>query len=248
LLLLAILGPIWSHLAPSFSHDLQASTLRVLSILCTQFAIPTWHCLLFHWTQSFSTWTHRVHLGLSLPVLFRLIEGGWYTFFRWFKTFYAGILLVIILSSFRIQAHVRQYQPRHDVRYWIPYRFVLSLEIGGLALFNSRHLSPIRHHQYGIRMRLRYRLRHEVKFKRNESNTESNTEHKSLRERSATSPGNANNNINLDEPGRQIKNPSSPSSDTPSDPETPPEHLEPPKCEPLGLFIFEAVTHRPMSR
>ena len=120
-------------------------------------------------TSSLPSWSDATlleHLLLCLtPHWLQLMEGAWWTFFRWFDT---GLLLLLLLSKllpFFILTSLSRIRPPSsyylDVRFWMP----VSLEVtfpGHVYSWNLpdrpiHHYSSINHHQFGIRVRARSR-------------------------------------------------------------------------------------------
>ena len=118
-------------------------------------------------TSSIPSWSDALLLERSLlclaPHWLQLMEGAWWTFFRWFDT---GLLLLLTLPKllpFFILTFLYITRPPSsyylDVRFWMP----VSLEVtfpGYIYSWNLQdqlklHYSCINHHQYGIRVRAR---------------------------------------------------------------------------------------------
>ena len=131
------------------------ATLSSLDTTLSSFlALVTW--LLTTWLP---TWLPRFTAGY---LGFRLMEGGWWTFFKWFQW-------ILLTFYYRLMTSKPHQSYRQDVRFWIPQ---LSITIPNwypthsLGVWHRKRRppsSPFGHHQYGIRIRLRYKyvvLRH----------------------------------------------------------------------------------------
>ena len=110
--------------------------------------IPPWHD---------TTLAERLLLPLT-PHWSPVIQGAWWTFFRWFRLTF---LCSINLLAKQLGRHQCHYTYRHDIRFRIPTSIHVTL-IGWPVPPRSKPIkrphSGISHHQFGIQVRLRYRL------------------------------------------------------------------------------------------
>ena len=113
--------------------------------------IPTWDC---------ATPIERYLFATTPHLAFLLMQGAWWTFFRWFQaSFFYLYLKFCTFSAPSPQAY------QLDVRMWIPVSLFIGITLNGWTTTwpRARHKRPssgINHHQFGIRVRLRYRLCH----------------------------------------------------------------------------------------
>jgi hypothetical protein len=111
------------------------------------------------------TWYEHFHISLFTSYLvFRLMEGAWWTFFRWFRKLWITILFQTrsLLSTVRFHCLKHLHQSyRRDIRFWIP-MFSLDVQLVGPNLSpprtQSRARSRLYDHHYGIWLRLRWRF------------------------------------------------------------------------------------------
>lgn len=79
-----------------------------------------------------SAWPIRLHLWVGTPLVLRLMEGGWWTFFKWLDMLWLSpALLALWLSSLK-----PSHQSLHrDVRLWFPWIIQADLYYGGLPCY-----------------------------------------------------------------------------------------------------------------
>ena len=114
------------------------------------------------------SWTVLVLYCLTSVLVSWVLEGAWWTFFLWFKSF---IALVLYYWTELLAAHREQYLFRRDVRF--TFRASLSVKLTGFntilprSRWNSRS-SIYCYNQFSIRvrLRLRYQRAHEPKYRR----------------------------------------------------------------------------------
>ena len=110
------------------------------------------------------TWFEHFNISLFTSYLvFRLMEGAWWTFFRWFRNLWITILFRTrsFLSAVRFHCLKHLHQSyRRDIRFWIP-MFSLDVQLVGPNLppprIKTRPWRRLDNHHYGIWLRLRWR-------------------------------------------------------------------------------------------
>ena len=110
-------------------------------------------------------WPTRVHLWIGTPLILRLMEGGWWTFFKWLDLLWVSpsLLLDNILNYIWHQSLVRgKIRPIRDVRFWFPVSIQVQLYYGGLPFrpttwYKKRMMCKSRRmdDRRGIRLRMR---------------------------------------------------------------------------------------------
>ena len=140
--------------------------------------------LLFPDAASLS-WDILVLFGLTSVLVFWVLEGAWWTFFRWLKSLTAlGLYHWITLLA----AHREQYLFRRDVRFTFKAPLSVILTGHNTVLFcttwHKRSSAP-HHHQFlvHVRLRLRYQREHEPTYQRTSPNLPTQKEHRFQRER-----------------------------------------------------------------
>ena len=109
-----------------------------------------------------SSWYTRYLYGSTVPLVFRLIEGGYWSTVTWLS----HLLLLPAVSAVAAYQSISQLKPhqshRLDVRFWFPTSF--DLTIPGWTRYPEtswyrpkKATSPFRHHQYAIRLRVHYK-------------------------------------------------------------------------------------------
>ena len=105
---------------------------------------------------SFTSWTTLLSYISTGYLVFRLMEGGWWTFFKWFQ-------YSLLRAYYDLMTSKPHQSYRQDIRFWLP---TISVTMPTwttshpLSIWHRKHRAKSRsfgHHQYGIRIRFRYR-------------------------------------------------------------------------------------------
>lgn len=84
-------------------------------------------------------WVSRFQLWIATPLILRLMEGAWWTFFFWStKLMMLPSFLLNSLSTLKT-VHPTPYQ---DVRFWVPMSLSVDLYYGGMSHFTTRQSRP----------------------------------------------------------------------------------------------------------
>ena len=100
-------------------------------------------------------WSDNILFVLFTYLVKWLVEGAWWTFFRWLCTSFAA--LTLLLTS-----HKRHQRFRRDVRFCMHLSLEVSLTGFNTTLFRTtwhRHHSLPHHHQFALHVRLRAHIK-----------------------------------------------------------------------------------------
>ena len=123
--------------------------------------VDSWFANLFPpWPDA--TWIDCALDWLCLPyLLVCLLEGAWYVYFHWFK-FWFQLLPVYLFYHYMTAGSYLHQAFSKDVRLRMPSLSIMcDVTLFGrhaLPQYTTRRTSSLRHHQFGIRLRMRYKL------------------------------------------------------------------------------------------
>ena len=115
-----------------------------------------------HPTSIIIPWYEILHHSVFTYECSWLMEGAWWTFFRWLKLTFGSISTIAqLLIARTLTTPEAMHQLRTDVRFWMPDGLDLEVKLNGrtvIGFMDSNHPKPkCQHHQYGIWLRLRFK-------------------------------------------------------------------------------------------